>query len=98
MFRSGDTVAIVRFNHRHEAEIARGFLEESGIAAIVRADDGGGAFGAPLSFSLGSFAEVYVVAENVERARRILGDAGYEGVDGGDSLDPQNGTPDSVEG
>ena len=81
MSETGDTTAVARFNHRHEAEIARGFLEESGVTAIVRADDGGGAFGVPLTFSLGSFAEVLVAGEDAENARQILSDAGFEPVD-----------------
>ena len=49
---------------------ARGFLAEAGVTAIVRADDGGGALAAPLTYSLGSFAEVFVAVEDVERRRR----------------------------
>lgn len=87
MSRIGDTIAVARFNHRHEAEIAHGFLEDAGITAIVRADDGGGAFGAPLTFNLGSFAEVFVASEDVDQARQILSDAGFEIVPPEDSVE-----------
>jgi hypothetical protein len=73
-------VAVARFNLRHEAEIARGFLEAEGIESFVRADDGGGAFGVPLSYTLDSFAEIFVAAEDAERARDILKDAGFDGA------------------
>lgn len=73
---SGETEVIATFLHRHEAELARGFLTDAGIAAAVTADDGGGAFGMPLTFSRSSFATVRVRSEDAERARRVLRDAG----------------------
>jgi hypothetical protein len=75
-----DVVPVARYNLRHEAEIARGFLEEAGIESFVRADDGGGAFGVPLSYTMDSFAEIFVAAEDAERARGILRDAGFDGA------------------
>lgn len=80
-----DVVPVARFNLRHEAEIARGFLEEAGIESFVRADDGGGAFGVPLSYTLDSFAEIFVSAEDADRARAILSDAGFDGAADDDS-------------
>lgn len=71
------TVVVATFNRRHEAEMARGFLAEAGIDAAVAADDGGGAFGVPLTFSPSSFATVTVRAEDEEEARRVLEDAGF---------------------
>ena len=71
------TVVVATFNRRHEAEMARGFLVEAGIDAAVAADDGGGAFGVPLTFSPSSFATVTVRAEDEEEARHVLGDAGF---------------------
>lgn len=71
------TVVVATFNRRHEAEMARGFLVEAGIDAAVAADDGGGAFGVPLTFSPSSFATVTVRAEDEEEARRVLEDAGF---------------------
>lgn len=73
---SDGTVVVATFHHRHEAELARGFLTDAGIRAVVSADDGGGAFGAPLTFSEGSFARVQVRPEDEERALEVLRDAG----------------------
>ena len=67
---------VATFNRRHEAEMARGFLVEAGIDAAVTADDGGGAFGVPLTFSPSSFATVSVRREDEEEAREVLRDAG----------------------
>lgn len=71
---SDGTVVVATFQHRHEAELARGYLESAGIPAMVSADDGGGAFGAPLTFSVGSFAQVRVAEEREEEALRVLED------------------------
>lgn len=71
-----DTEVVATFQHRHQAEMARGYLEHEDIRAVVSADDGGGAFGAPLTFSSESFATVRVRAEAADRARRVLADAG----------------------
>lgn len=73
---SPDTVVLTRFAHRHEAELARGYLEDAGIPSALTVDDGGGAFGAPLTFTAGSFATVRVRPEDVERAREVLEAAG----------------------
>lgn len=73
---SPDTVVVATFAHRHEADLARGYLEDAGIPAISTADDGGGAFGVPLTFSPESFATVRVRLEDEERARQVLADAG----------------------
>lgn len=70
------TVVVATFHRRHEAEIARGYLTDAGIAATVSADDGGGVFGVPLSFTEASFATVTVREEDAERARRVLRAAG----------------------
>lgn len=71
-----DTEVVATFMHRHQAEFARGFLTRAGIAAAVAADDGGGAFGVPLTFSRSSFATVRVRSEDAECARQVLRDAG----------------------
>jgi len=73
---SDETVVVATFGHRHQAELARGYLTDAGIPATVSADDGGGAFGVPLTFSPSSFAIVRVRAEDEAPARRVLGDAG----------------------
>lgn len=73
---SRDTVVLATFHHRHEAELARGYLTEAGIPATVSADDGGGAFGAPLTFSPQAFATVTVRKVDEQRARAVLETAG----------------------
>lgn len=73
---SSGTVVVATFAHRHEADLARGYLEDAGIRAISTADDGGGAFGLPLTFSPKGFATVRVRGEDEERAREVLADAG----------------------
>lgn len=74
---SSETTVLARFHHRHEAVHARGYLEEKGIRTALTADDGGGAFGAPLTFSPGSFATLSVRAEDRERARDLLEELGF---------------------
>lgn len=69
-------MVLARFAHRHQAELARGYLKDAGIPSVLTVDDGGGAFGAPLTFTLASFATVRVRPEDVERAREVLEDAG----------------------
>lgn len=75
--RSDRTVVVATFPHRHLAEIARGYLEDAGIRAAVSADDGGGAFGVPLTFSEASFATVRVIEDDVEAAERALREGGF---------------------
>lgn len=71
-----EPVVVARFHHRHQAELARGFLADADIPATLTADDGGGAFGAPLTFSQGSFATLRVRPRDREAAERVLRDAG----------------------
>ena len=40
-----DLIVLRRYRWRHEAEVARGLLEDAGIAALILADDAGGALG-----------------------------------------------------
>lgn len=71
------TVVVATFNRRHEADMARGYLEDAGVPAVSTADDGGGAFGVPLTFSEGSFATVRVLEEDAHAARRLLREGGF---------------------
>ncbi len=83
-------VLVARFNLRPEAEVARGFLEEAGISSVLQVDDGGGAFGVPLSFSLDSFAGLLVLEEDADEARRVLLDAGFTvQSDEGEEIEPE---------
>ena len=74
-------VLVARFNLRPEAEVARGFLEEAGVSSVLQVDDGGGAFGAPLTFSINSFAGLLVLEEDADQARQVLSDAGFTVLD-----------------
>lgn len=67
---------LARFNHRHQAEIARGYLEDAGIPAALSADDGGGAFGMPIATGGGGFPTLFVREDQLERAREILEETG----------------------
>lgn len=65
-----DELACVRtFANRHEAELARGALEASGIEALVAADDAGGEVPG-LDFPRG--VGVFVRAEDLAAARAAL--------------------------
>ena len=75
-------VLVARFNLRPEAEVARGFLEEAGVSSVLQVDDGGGAFGAPLSYSINSFAGLLVLETDADQARQVLSDAGFTVIDG----------------
>lgn len=75
--RSDRTVVVATFPHRHLAEMARGYLEDAGIRAAVSADDGGGAFGVPLTFSEASFATVRVIEDDAHAAERALREGGF---------------------
>lgn len=59
-------VEVGRWRWRHEAEIARGLLEDAGIPSAVMADDIGGAYAgiAP--------ARLLVAPEDAVRAREVL--------------------------
>lgn len=59
-------VEVGRWRWRHEAEIARGLLEDAGIPSAVMADDIGGAYAgiAP--------ARLMVAPEDAARAREVL--------------------------
>lgn len=78
---SSDPCAAVAadFRHRHEAEMARGYLEAAGIPCAVHADDAGGAY-AGLALGTGG-ARVLVRRADMRDARRVLEDAGMPGRD-----------------
>ena len=67
------TAIVARFHYRHEAELARGDLERAKVDSILHIDDAGG-MDAALSF--GNPARLGVRAEDEERARQVLLDAG----------------------
>ena len=64
---------IARFNYRHDAEYAQGFLNDAGIPSSVFVDDAGGA---ELGMAFSNPARLVVALENRDRARAVLTDAG----------------------
>jgi hypothetical protein len=62
-----DTRVIATFKYRHEAEVARSFLEMEGIESVIATDDAGGAYpGALLP------ARIIVREDDADRALEIL--------------------------
>ena len=70
-----DTIAVATFAYRHEAEMAQGYLEDAGIRVVMMAGD---AAGIELGFAAPYRARIAVRTDDVEEARRVLADAGYE--------------------
>ncbi len=68
-------VTIVEFGYRHEAELARGFLDDAGIPSQLLADDASGV-GAGWTFS--NAAALQVLADDAEKAREVLRSAGVD--------------------
>ena len=66
-------VVIMRFTYRHDAEFARGYLNDAGIPARVVSDDAGG-MDLALSFITGT--GLRVAAADEDRALKTLRDAG----------------------
>lgn len=69
-------VEIGRWRWRHEAEIARGLLEDAGIPSAIMADDIGGTYAgiAP--------ARLIVAPEDAARAREVLEAVARDGREG----------------
>ena len=63
-------ICIKTYPTRVEAELARGYLEESGVRSIVSADDAGGMH-APLMQATGG-ARLLVREEDKEKAHGLL--------------------------
>ena len=64
-----ELVVVAQFGHRHEAEMALGYLKDAGIDAVRLVDDAGYGF----SFSP---ARIMVLAEQADEAQSILESAG----------------------
>ncbi len=62
-----------RFHYRHEAELAHGYLESAGVDSALHIDDAGGM---DVGLAFVNPARIVVRAEDEERARRVLMDAG----------------------
>jgi len=68
-----DTVVIASFNHRYEADYARGFLTDAGIDSVVSADDAGGA---DIGLAFTRLVRLIVLTGDEARARTVLENAG----------------------
>lgn len=66
-----EPVVVAEYGSRHEAELAKSYLDGAGIPSVLSVDDSGGAF-AGMSFS--APARVLVRAEDADRARAALED------------------------
>jgi hypothetical protein len=64
---------IARFAYRHQAELAKGYLDDAGVPARLLIDDAGG-MEAGLPFA--NPARLLVGEDDVERAREVLRRAG----------------------
>ena len=71
---SEDLVSISTFRSTADAQVAKGVLDEAGIASMLRADNAGGMYPAM------SGAELLVRSEDVAKAREALG--GVQGTTG----------------
>jgi hypothetical protein len=68
-----DTTVVARFGYRHEAELAKGFLDDAGIDSMLAVDD---ASGIEVGMAFVNKARLVVRMEDAERARTVLRDAG----------------------
>jgi hypothetical protein len=73
----GFTEKIADFTFRHEAELAKGYLDDAGIESFLVADDAGGNLG----LTLENDAAILVRSVDAARARQVLHDAGMLGED-----------------
>lgn len=68
----GFTETVARFSFRHEAEFAKGYLDDAGIESILVVDDAGGNLG----LALENEAALVVRTDDLTRAREVLTEAG----------------------
>ena len=62
-----DTRVVATFKYRHEAEVARSFLDMAGIESMIATDDAGGAYPGALME-----AKLIVREADEARAREVL--------------------------
>jgi len=67
------TAIVARFHYRHEAELAHGYLESADVDSMLHIDDAGGM---DVGLAFVNPARLVVRAEDEERARQVLIDAG----------------------
>ncbi len=96
---SEETAVVATYSNRHDAEVARSFLEDQGVASFITADD----VHPPLQLTEG--VKLRVMSKEAQSARKALADAemlsgrmdpaelerGGEGTAGG--LDLSAGSP-----
>lgn len=68
-----EPVVVARFHYRHEAELARGYLESAGIETALFVDDAGGM---EVGMAFANPARLMVRPGEADEARRILREAG----------------------
>lgn len=66
------TEGVAHFQFRHEAEFAKGYLDDAGIESFLVVDDAGGNLG----FALEHAAKLVVRTTDLSRARQVLSEAG----------------------
>ncbi len=67
------TTVVARFHYRHEAELARGYLEGAGIPTALLIDDAGGM---DVGLAFVNPARLVVRVEDEQRARGVLANSG----------------------
>ena len=67
------TTVVAHFHYRHEAELAHGYLDSAGVDSALHIDDAGGI---DVGLAFVNPARLVVRAEDEERAREVLVDAG----------------------
>lgn len=72
-------VEVARFRHRHEAELASGFLEDAGIPAVAVGDAAG-----QIQYGKGFSTDARVLVRGRDRSRALalLEDTGFQGWKG----------------
>jgi hypothetical protein len=66
------TERVAQFGFRHQAEFAKGYLDDAGIESFVVVDDAGGNLG----LALENAATLMVRATDFPRAHEVLSEAG----------------------
>ena len=71
-----ELVLVKAFYHKHDAEMAKGLLEDKDIMCLLKGDDVGG-YRPHVTLSMGNY-QILVREEDLETAKEILGclDAG----------------------
>lgn len=68
-----DLVPVATFDRRHQADFARGFLEDAEIDSVLSADDAGGA---DMGLSFARQVRLLVRPGDREEAEQVLREAG----------------------